>query len=319
MKEILDLKDRKILFELEQDSRQSLTQLSKKVGSKKETIFHRIKNLEKKGIIKKYLTEINVYKLGYQFYPMLVRYQNTTPQIEKEIFDYLKKSQYTAWLTTCEGAWNINLTLIAKGNFELKKFLDEFLENYSRYISDKHIFITTEIHYFKRGFWLNRKTQQTISTGKDIGLDLSKKDLQLLKILSTEARKPLVDIGKELKDNPKNIAYKIKKLEKDKIIQGSRILVDFSKIGYKYYKVWFSLKDVGENNFKELMNYFREKPSIIWATELIGFYDLSIEMEVKDVVEFRETLNEVKEKFFNLIMKHESLLIFEESVMNYLP
>src|SRR3989344_6680025 len=126
---------------------------------------------------------------------------------------------------------------------------------------------------------------------------------------------PLVEIAKKLNTNPKNIAYKIKKLEKEGIIQGSRILVDFSKIGYKFYKVWFSLKDLGEGNFRKLMSYFGEHPNIIWATKFIGFYDLSIEVEVKDVEEFRGILDEIKERFSNLIKKHESLLIFEESVM----
>ena len=271
------------------------------------------------GIIKKYLTEINIYRLGFQFYPLLIKFHNTTPKIEQEIFDCLKNSNYTAWLTKCEGAWDLNATLIAAGNFELRKFFDNFLEKYSSYIADKHIFITTEIHYFKRGFWLNRKTTQTISSGGENQIKADETDIKLLKILSANARMSLVEIGKKFDIDPKNIAYKIKKLEKENIIQGSRILVDFSKIGYKFYKVWFSLKDLGEGNFRKLMSYFGEHPNIIWATKFIGFYDLSIEVEVKDVEEFRGILDEIKERFSHLIKKHESLLIFEESVMNYLP
>src|SRR3989338_8609048 len=99
MIELVDLKDRKILFELEQDSRQSLSKIAKKVSLKKETVFHRIKSLENRGIIKYYLTEINTYKLGYLYYPMLLRFQNTTPHIEKEIIQYLLNSPYIAWLT----------------------------------------------------------------------------------------------------------------------------------------------------------------------------------------------------------------------------
>ena len=49
MEELLDLRDRKILYELEQDSRQSLNEIAKKIHLKKETVFHRIKNLEKKS------------------------------------------------------------------------------------------------------------------------------------------------------------------------------------------------------------------------------------------------------------------------------
>ncbi len=315
----LDLKDKKILYELEQDSRQSLQQLGRKIGLSKETTFHRLKNLEKKGIIKQYLTEINIYKLGYQFYPLLIKLQNTTPEIEEGLFLYLKRSTYTAWLTRCEGAWDINATLTAKNNADLDNFWSAFLEKYSPYIADKHIFFTTEIHYFKRGFWLNRKTSNIISTGDDIQVPLSELDLSLLKILSKDARRSLTSIGEELKTNPKTLAYRIKKLEKEKIIQGSRILVDFSKIRYKFYKVWFSLRDIDKNNLNELLNYFSNNPNIIWATKCIGFYDLSIEMEVKDTEEFRELISDIKKRFSHLIKKHESLLIFEESVMNYLP
>ncbi|MBI4980254.1 Lrp/AsnC family transcriptional regulator [Candidatus Woesearchaeota archaeon] len=319
MEKILDLKNRKILSELEQDSRQSLNQIAKKVGLKKETVFHRIKKLEESGIIKKYLTEINLYKLGFQLYPLLLRFQNTTPQIEQEIVNYFQNSNYTGWLAKCEGAWDLNATLVARGNFELQKFLDKFLEKYSDYIADKHIFITTEIHYFKGGLWLNRRTTKTISTGGEDLMKTDEMDLKLLKILSTKARMPLVELGKRFNTDPKNIAYRIKKLEQQKIIQGSRILVDFSKMGYQFYKVWFSLKNLNPENLKKLINYFKENPRIIWATKFIGAYDLSCEMEVKDVEEFRSILEDIKTRFSHIIKKQESLLIFEEIVLNYLP
>lgn len=319
MNRILDLKNKKILFELEQDSRLSLNQIAKKVGLKKETVFHRIKKLEHLGIIQKYLTEINVYKLGFQFYPILLRFQNTTPKIEQEIFDYLKNSNYTAWLTKCEGAWDLNATMITPGNFELEKALNPFLEKYSEYIADKQIFITTEIHYFKRGFWINKKITETVSIGEENHSVIEEVDIKLLKILSTNARISLVELGKTFNTDPKNIAYRIKKLEKQKIIRGSRILVDFSKIGYKFYKIWFSLKNLSPENFKKLITYLREHPNIIWATKLIGYYDLSCEMEVRDSMEFRAIIDDIKINFSYLIKKHEATLIFEETVMNYLP
>lgn len=315
----LDLKNKKILFELEQDSRQSLQQLAKKVGLSKEAIFHRVKNLEKVGIIKKYVLEIDVYKLGYQYCPILLRLQNTTPEIEKKILNYLEKNEYVAWLTTCEGNWDINLTLFTKNNFELHSFLSEFLEKYGQYVSEKQIFITTEMHYFKRGFWLDKATTQTMSVGGGKVLDLKEEDLELLKVFSGKARISLVEMARKLKSTSKAISYRIKRLEKIKVIQGSRILVDFSKVGYKYYKILFSLKKMNRENWKKLLTSLHFIPNVIWVTKLIGKYDLSVEMEVKGVEEFRKVLNEIKEKFSDLIKEHESLLIFEERVLDYLP
>ncbi|MBI5390811.1 Lrp/AsnC family transcriptional regulator [Candidatus Woesearchaeota archaeon] len=317
--ENLDLKNKKIIYELEQDSRQSLSSIAKKVGLSKETVFHRIKGLEHSGIIRKYLTEINIYKLGFQFYPLLIRFQNTTPIIEQEIFDFLQKNRHTAWLTQCEGAWDLNATLIAEGHVPLAAFFDDLVMNYGHYIADKQVFITTEIHYFKRGFWLGKSTQQTISTGGDEHTTVEQRDFQLLRILSSNARIPLVELGKMLKTDPKNVAYRIRKLQKEGIIQGSRILVDFSKLGYKFYKVWLAFSNFKPEDFKRLTTFFRNHSNIIWATKLIGCYDLSFEMEVNDVAEFRDIINDLKTRFSGMIQKHESLLIFEETVMNYLP
>ena len=49
--EKLDLKDRKILYQLELNCRQSNTQIGKKVGLSKDVITYRIKRMEEKGII----------------------------------------------------------------------------------------------------------------------------------------------------------------------------------------------------------------------------------------------------------------------------
>src|SRR3989344_4886529 len=148
----LDVKDRKILFALEQDSRQSLSQLARKVGLRKETIFHRMKRLEQRGIIKAYITEMNVCKLGYQFYPMLLRFQDTTPAMEREIYRYFQRSRYIAWLTRCEGAWDIACTLIAPGNATAAAFLEDFTKRYGSKIAEKRLFINTKLMYFRRSF-----------------------------------------------------------------------------------------------------------------------------------------------------------------------
>jgi len=48
----IDLKDRKILYQLDLNSRQSLTQIGKNVGLKKDVVSYRIKRLQDEGVIK---------------------------------------------------------------------------------------------------------------------------------------------------------------------------------------------------------------------------------------------------------------------------
>ena len=64
----IDLKDRKILYELDFDSRQSYRSIGKKVGLSKDIVASRVKKLEEDGIIKKYYTVIDYSKLGYEYF-----------------------------------------------------------------------------------------------------------------------------------------------------------------------------------------------------------------------------------------------------------
>ncbi|MCS7120466.1 MAG: Lrp/AsnC family transcriptional regulator [Nitrososphaerota archaeon] len=62
--EKIDEIDLKILKMLQEDSRISFHNLAKKIGISVGTAYNRIKNLERKGIIKTYTAVVDPYKLG---------------------------------------------------------------------------------------------------------------------------------------------------------------------------------------------------------------------------------------------------------------
>ena len=64
--EKIDVKDRKILYELDFDSRQPFSKIGKKVGLHKNVVIYRIKRLQERGIIRNFYTVIDSFKLGYQ-------------------------------------------------------------------------------------------------------------------------------------------------------------------------------------------------------------------------------------------------------------
>ncbi len=68
----IDLKDRKILYQLDLNSRQSLTQIGKNVGLKKDVVSYRIKRLQDEGVIKNFWTVINTFKLGYNVFRIYI-------------------------------------------------------------------------------------------------------------------------------------------------------------------------------------------------------------------------------------------------------
>ena len=87
------MKDRKILYELDLNCRQSNTQIGKKVGLKKDVVSYRIKRMQDEGIIKNFWTLIDAYKLGYIIFRFYLVFQYVNRDIKKKIIEYLIKNK----------------------------------------------------------------------------------------------------------------------------------------------------------------------------------------------------------------------------------
>ena len=69
----LDLKDRKILYELDINARRSDSEIAKKVGLGRDVVRYRIQRLQREGYINYFMTLLNTMKLGYDWYRTLSR------------------------------------------------------------------------------------------------------------------------------------------------------------------------------------------------------------------------------------------------------
>ena len=61
----IDLKDKKILNEIEMNARVSHAEIAKKVGLSKQVVKYRIERLEKEKVIQSYFAVIDIARLGY--------------------------------------------------------------------------------------------------------------------------------------------------------------------------------------------------------------------------------------------------------------
>ena len=79
----LDLTDRKILAELDKNCRISNSALAKKVNKSREAVKYRIQQLQKRGIIEKFITSINPNKLGFYMFKVYLKLENIPEEREK--------------------------------------------------------------------------------------------------------------------------------------------------------------------------------------------------------------------------------------------
>ena len=112
--EKLDLKDRKILYHLDLDSRQSFAQLGRKVGLHKDVVAYRVKKLLERGVIRNFCAYINDSKLGYHHIRLYITFQFITPEIKSEIINYFVNNDYLEFVHTTEGHYDLVLIVSTK-------------------------------------------------------------------------------------------------------------------------------------------------------------------------------------------------------------
>ena len=133
----LDLKDRKILYQLDLNCRQSNAQIGKKVGLSRKVVEYRIKKMEEEGIIKGYYTCVDAYKLGYYFYRFYINFQYVSSDLKKEIIDYFVNYNYISTIGTTNNLYDLIAVIWVNNINEFYNFWEKTLVKYGNYFSEQ--------------------------------------------------------------------------------------------------------------------------------------------------------------------------------------
>lgn len=317
----LDLKDRKILYELDTNSRQSFNEIAKKVELSKDSIIYRIKKLQEEGIIKQFHTVINVGKLGFISFRLYLKLQNATPQKEMEIIDFLKKQKIVTWLVSIDGEYDLGMAISVRTIKEMNELWKEIIRKYVNFIDEKWLTIFTQVSYFPRAYLLEKKhnVNEYIFITEPEESNLDEKDLELLKLLGSDARVSVLELSQKLKLTPKTITSRTKELERKKIIVGYKTMFDMEKLGYQYFKLHINLQNTTEEKIKLFRGYVKSHPNIIYDNEVLGGDDLEIEIQAKTLQHFREIVEEIKKQFSDIIKNSKHMLFYKEHKYLFFP
>jgi len=318
----LDLKDRKILYELDLNCRQSNTQIGKKVGLSRKVVEYRIKRMEDEGIIKAYWTAINSFKLGYQALRIYIKFQDVTEEKKNEIIKYFTNYK-NVWTVTSEKV-PIDLTIVLWVNniYEFYRFWNKTLTLYEKYFAEYTTSIYIQSINYNKTYLLdnynekhNRKRYETICDGTSFKIDSL--DYKLLNELALNARIPLVELSEKLGCSSQNVNYRIKNLVKNNIIQGFRVNIDYPKINLQLFKIDIHLRQYKER--EPIIKYLEKQPYFIVLNVAVGWADIEPEFVVSNVETLLEILDDINNRFSNIIKKQVFWIEKEQHKVRWLP
>mgnify|MGYP006418137931 FL=1 len=317
----IDLRDKKILYELDKNSRQSNVSIAKKIKTSKEVVNYHINKLVNAGYVSKFYPVINTYRLGFNVYKVYIQFQNLTKEKEKEIIQYLVDHKLIHWIALCSGRWDAIIAIWVKDAYDFtKNFYENFLNKYSEFILSKAVTISLRTNQQSRRWFLPHSKQYQSS---EIGLGfpsvkVDDADLKILRTIAPNCRLSIIDIAKKTNLASNIVRYRIKQLENKGLILHYKIGVDAKRYGLIVAKAFVYFNNHTIKREKELISYCKEEKKIINVVRCLGPWDFEIESEVEDFEIFNQLLKEIREKFPDLIKNYERVITVSEPKISFM-
>jgi Lrp/AsnC family leucine-responsive transcriptional regulator len=302
--EKIDLKDRRILYELDIDSRQSFRNIGRKVGLSKDVVASRVKKLKEKGIILRFFAYYDILQLGFNFLRFYFKFQYVTPEIKKEIINHFMNDDKVNNLFSTEGSYDLGVLMKVENISDIYPLWRNTLEKYGDYFSMQVFSAYMGELIYGHGFLLDGiENLQRAPLRKNLGkVKIDAFDLEILKLLVVDSRIPTVEIAKKLKSNVTTINARITRMVKLKVILGFSVELDLEKLGYQAWKVDFYLSEYTKLN--EIVKYLEKNPLLYCVDYTIGYADLELEINVKDISQLHDIIEDLHSKFPKIIRNY---------------
>ncbi|MCX6665718.1 MAG: Lrp/AsnC family transcriptional regulator [Euryarchaeota archaeon] len=319
----IDIKDRKILYELDLDARQSFTQIGKKVGLKKDMVVYRVQRMQDEGIIKNFWTLIDAYKLGYNVFRFYLVFQYATPDIKNKVIEYLIKEKHTCVINSIIGRYDLVVFLWIKNINDFYHFWEKMLDNYGDYFAEKVFSLYVKWYTYRNSYLLLEETKDLdrlkyeITGGRAELVDIDETDYHLLNLIAENARIPLINLAEKLNCSSQTINYRLNNLTKSGVIQAFRIGIDISKFGLKHFKIDAHLKEHTQRN--HITNYIKNNPYLTFIGTSAGVSDLELEFYLEDSDKLNQIMDDIHLKFPGAIRKYDYFTVAKNYKLRFIP
>lgn len=318
----ISMTDRKILYQLDINARQSHAQIGRNIGLHKNAVRYRINNLIKKGVITNFYTLIDSFKLGYISLRFLITFQYASEQKREEIICYFSKQNNIWYIAELEGKYDLVLNMWVKNLSTFSQFWDVTLKKYRDYFTSQHLSIYVQTNHYLESHLLqkdfNKKDRlkyEIINKKEDASFDHM--DLLILQSISINARRPIVKIAEQLDTTSSIVQYRMKKMMKQKIIQAFRVNIDISKLGLSYYTLNFELCDYSKR--KNIIDFVKLNPLVKMIDKSIGGPDLIIGIRTENMHNAQNFIKTINTTFSDAIISYDYFYFLKLKKLNFFP
>ena len=300
----IDVKDRKILYQLDLDARQSFRSIGRKVGLTKDVVASRVKKLQENGVILQFCIVFDYLRLGLTPLRFYFKYQYITPEIKKEIIDHFVNCKYSSVVCSTEGNYDLVVVMLVKNVTDIYPFWQKTLDKFGDYFANCVFSVYMGESIYRYSFLLDEKDDRTKSIIKRgwERVEYDDLDFKILQILALNARTPTTEVAQKLNSTAITINNRIKKLIESGVILGFKVIIDTSRLGYQGFKVDLFLRE--HNKIHQIIKYIEVNPHLFAVDYTLGYADLELEFYLKNVNQLHQIIEDISIKFPKIIRNY---------------
>jgi Lrp/AsnC family transcriptional regulator, leucine-responsive regulatory protein len=145
----LDDKDRKIIMILQENARESLTVISRKIGLSVDAVHQRIKKMRKVNVFMQSVL-VNPVAIGYPLMADIkIKIKDASEKDVNSFVAYLKSHHRVVELMQILGDWDFTCVVLAKDANDLAEVTNEIRYKFNKYIADWRAMILLKHHKFE--------------------------------------------------------------------------------------------------------------------------------------------------------------------------
>ena len=320
-----DSLDRKILYELDLNSRIGVPALARRVHVSPARARYRLSRLIESGAIHSFLAIVDYRSLGLRIYTVQYKIRELGPAALSRLLRSLARQPNLIDVFTTEGSFDVKFSFLAGDIDEAADYLWLIRERLGQHIIQEALTLQLDSFLYSRA--AIRGPDAPESTAKllyrlnvhEERVRLEEADRRLLAALSIHSDWPMWRIAKEARLSGPAAYARMRRLEKQKVILGYSIMLNPYLPGFSQYRVFVKMHYLPASRREELARFLQQLPPVWRSTFTFGDFDLIYDVIAPNSAALRVVMERVYERFGRQIIKQEWVRIHDILKFSFYP
>ncbi|MFB6294792.1 MAG: Lrp/AsnC family transcriptional regulator [Candidatus Nanohaloarchaea archaeon] len=313
----------KILYQLEEDARQSFTDIGRDAGVSQQTVSYAVDRMQEDGIIRDVSPLFDYTKFGFNGYVTLFRVNTFSRETLEELEAVFRRHEMAAWVTRLAGGWDLLVFFLAPNASYFNKAFKELVADYPEQLRTYRILTSVVIHDMGRGYLgdtgMADGLEDIIVGGDRNVLELSDAEQATAEQLYEDALASSVEMGAAMDVTAKTVIDRIRRLEERSLVKGYRPVLGVQELGITASLLFIDYTKHDVEQEDALVDYCVAHPNVTLLMKTFGDWDVMLRVEAGSRGEAREAVRSIREQFEEVILDYDTLEVLDDVTKRYLP